>query len=171
MGSSRALLHRYPRRVEVPLLLAICAVLLWQGLSLPLFELDKSLLWMHWRSSYSVARGIVGLWGDGQYFLAVLVLVFSLIFPILKLVVLTGLWVTPMRADSRARLLAWLDALGKWSMLDVFAVAVLVVAVKIGPLAHVHAERGVYFFCAAILVSMATAVYVRWLARRSPSRR
>jgi len=52
-------------------------------------------------------------------------------------------------------------------MLDVFAVAILIVAVKLGPLARVRAENGVYIFCLAILLSMVTTMYVGWLAQKA----
>ena len=51
---------------------------------------------------------------------------------------------------------------GKWSMLDVFVVAVLVVAVKLGTLASVEMRYGLYFFSAAVLLTMfVTARVVR----------
>ncbi len=59
----------------------------------------------------------------------------------------------------------WLGLLGKWSMLDVFAVSILIVLVKLGPLARVTPEPGLYFFCSAILASMLVTMYVEHLAR------
>jgi len=52
-------------------------------------------------------------------------------------------------------------------MLDVFVVAIMIVLVKLGPLANVTAQQGVYFFCAAIVASMLSTMYVTRLARRS----
>ena len=62
------------------------------------------------------------------------------------------------------QVLHWLGILGKWSMLDVFVVAILIVLVKIGPLAKVEAQRGLYWFAGAILLSMITSMYVDSLA-------
>lgn len=50
-------------------------------------------------------------------------------------------------------------------MLDVFIVAILIVLVKIGPLAKVEPRTGVYFFSAAIAASMLTTMYIDRLAR------
>jgi paraquat-inducible protein A len=44
--------------------------------------------------------------------------------------------------------------LGKWSMLDVFVVAVLVVTVKLGAMASVEARYGIYAFTAAVFLTM-----------------
>jgi paraquat-inducible protein A len=43
---------------------------------------------------------------------------------------------------------------GKWSMLDVFVVAVLVVAVKLGAIADVDMRYGLYAFAASVLLTM-----------------
>jgi paraquat-inducible protein A len=43
---------------------------------------------------------------------------------------------------------------GKWSMLDVFVVAVLVVAVKLGAIADVEMRFGLYAFAASVLLTM-----------------
>jgi paraquat-inducible protein A len=43
---------------------------------------------------------------------------------------------------------------GKWSMLDVFVVAVLVVTVKLGAIANVEMHYGLYFFSAAVILTM-----------------
>jgi len=42
---------------------------------------------------------------------------------------------------QRQKLLHWLGILGKWSMLDVLVVAILIVLVKLGPLAKVEARK------------------------------
>jgi len=67
---------------------------------------------------------------------------------------------------KRQAVLRWLGILGKWSMLDVFVVAILIVLVKLGPLAKVQPQRGVYWFAAAIFLSMITSMYVDNLARK-----
>ena len=50
--------------------------------------------------------------------------------------------------------LHWIHEYGKWSMLDVFVVAVLVVAVKLGAIADVEMRFGLYAFAASILLTM-----------------
>ena len=51
---------------------------------------------------------------------------------------------------------------GKWSMLDVFVVAVLVVTVKLGAIASVEARYGLYAFTVAVFLTMyVTARVVR----------
>ena len=59
-----------------------------------------------------------------------------------------------------------LEVLGRWSMLDVFIAAVLVVTVKLGALASANLEDGIYFFGMSILLAMIATNLVDYLARR-----
>jgi len=154
-------LHR--KRHDVPALILASAALLAFGLSLPLVTVEK----LFWENRYSVATGVFGLWEDGEHLLAAVVFFFSVVFPIAKLLLLLHLWFARLGADARDALLGWLEALGKWSMLDVFIVAILIVATKLGPVADVHPNSGVYFFTAAILASMLSTQLVRKLAARA----
>lgn len=153
-------------RVHTPFITAallLCATLLWKGLSLPLLYTHQ----MFWKSTYSVWAGVVSLWQQHERLLAFLVFFFSIVFPIFKLLALAVIWFIPLAEQQRARLLRWLEFLGKWSMLDVFVVAILIVLVKLGPLAQVEPRAGVYFFSAAIVCSMLTTTHVDRLVRRS----
>jgi paraquat-inducible protein A len=112
--------------------------------------------------SFSLIGGIVHLFGDRDLFVGGVILVFSVIFPAAKLVTL-GL---SFRADqgSAERHLGWLEQLGKWSMLDVFVIAALVVCFKGFPGgSHVEVEWGIYVFAASVVLSMfATRAMRRW---------
>jgi paraquat-inducible protein A len=158
----------HPRHARiVPAALLLSTVLLLVGLSLPLLETHQQLLWKKWQSSYSVWAGVVALWHARDYVLAAVLFFFSIVFPILKLIALAVIWFVRLADAQRDRLLHSLGLLGKWSMLDVFVVAILIVLVKLGPLARVEPRTGVYFFTAAIVASMLTTMYVTRLARSS----
>ena len=145
-------------------MLVIATVLLALGLYLPLMHIEKLLFW---DNSYSVVTGVFGLAEDKQYVLATLVFFWSVVFPIAKLALLHWLWFGRTDKDQRASVLRWLDKLGKWSMLDVYIVAVLIVAVKLGPLAEVTVEPGLYVFGGAVLLSMLVGARIEKLARRA----
>jgi paraquat-inducible protein A len=133
------------------------------ALSMPLMKVEKMVFW---KNEYSVIAGVHGLWEQGQYVLAIILFFFSVVFPLVKLAALGLLWLAPLAEQRRQAVLRWLGILGKWSMLDVFVVAILIVLVKLGPLAKVQPERGVYWFAAAIFLSMITSMYVDSLARK-----
>lgn len=164
----RSLKERYPRHQSfVPAALLLSSLLLLLGLSLPLLEAEQRFLWKTWESRYSVWAGVVALWHEGDYALASVLFFFSMIFPVAKLAALAVIWFVRLADAQRTRILHWLAVLGKWSMLDVFVVAILIVLVKLGPMASVTPQQGVYFFCAAIVASMLSTMYVTRLARRS----
>ena len=163
-GDRRALAERHPvHSLVVPGAILFSAALLFTGLSLPLLHAQQ----MFWKSRYSIWQGVVALWHQQERGLAAVLFVFSIIFPIVKLAGLWILWFWRMREADRARLLRGLSALGRWSMLDVFIVAIMIVLVKLGPLAKVEPRVGVYVFAAAILCSMVTTMYVERVARVS----
>ena len=151
----------YPKHWATPALLVLTSAMLALGLYIPLLRIEK----LFWENRYSVATGVFGLYEDGQYVLATVVFFWSVVFPIAKLALLFWLWFGRTDAEQRAFVLRWLDKLGKWSMLDVFIVAILVVAAKLGPLAEVNVEPGLYVFGAAVLLSMLVGARIEHLAR------
>ncbi len=151
----------------VPAALLLSIALLLIALSLPLLQTQQSMLWKTWKNSYSVWAGVVALWKGHDYMLAAVLFFFSIVFPLAKLLALGVIWFVKLAHEQRAALLHWLSLLGKWSMLDVFVVAILIVLVKLGPLVHVEPRAGVYVFAAAIISSMLTTMYVERIARKS----
>ena len=65
--------------------------------------------------------------------------------------------------DQRSgRLAAWIKGLSKWSMLDVFVAALVVVAIKVTIVSDVSIHSGIYVFTAAVLLS---TLWLAWLER------
>ena len=160
----RSLREFYPGRYEIPILMILSIWTLVRGLSLPLVNVEKMVLW---KSTYSVFTGVMSLIEVKEYLLGSVLFFFSIIFPLTKLAALGVIWFIRLPEERRSWLLHWLEVLGKWSMLDVFIVAILIVAVKLGPLANIEPRPGIYYFCAAILLSMITTMWVDHLAQRS----
>ncbi|MHB1156856.1 MAG: paraquat-inducible protein A [Phycisphaerales bacterium] len=154
----------HPRRLDVPLLLLAAAGLLAAGLSQPTLQLTKIVFFT---DTYSIWRGIVELWTHSHQILAAIIFFFSIVFPIGKLVALSVLWTAPLGELWRRRLLTGLAILGKWSMLDVFVVASLIVLIKSKDLADANAGPGIYLFAGAVVLSMIVAEMIEHLAKRS----
>ena len=62
--------------------------------------------------------------------------------------------------------LTLIETLGKWSMLDVFVVALLLVSLKLGALAKVEVHYGLYFFTASVILTMALSFWIYHLAHK-----
>lgn len=106
---------------------------------------------------YSIYGGIESFWLDGNWILASIVFLFSMVFPVAKLLALGAIWFGWGRGVRRLGALHWLQLLGKWSMLDVFVIAVFVSAIQLG-IATATSRLGIQVFCLAILLSMASTI-------------
>ena len=97
------------------------------------------------RREFSLLGGIKQLFDDSHYLLAAILFIFSVVFPVAKLVSLliatSGLVRISIRARRMLHKLA--DLTGKYSILDVLVVAVLIVLIKFRNVAEVHPRVGV----------------------------
>jgi paraquat-inducible protein A len=143
----------YPRQAQhLRYLVWLSSVLLLVGLVAPIITLKKFILV---ENTFSVLSGVTELLLNGQVFLFLLLTGFSVVLPILKLRVLYLLVSRNEAMQPNIRkLLHWMHLYGKWSMLDVFVVAVLVVAVKLGALVDVEMRYGLYAFTGSVLLTM-----------------
>jgi len=147
---NKTLQNLYPKRIDILILIIASAILLFIGLRLPVLTVRK--LWE--TSTFSIISGIINLWTGKNYFLSIIIFFFSVIFPIVKLTTLLMIWSVRLRDGQRKWLLHGLGLLGKWSMLDVFVTAIIIVSIKLGALASAKAEIGIYYFGISILLAM-----------------
>ena len=164
--TKKSLKDLHPGRRDVPVWIGAALVVLVAGLSLPILTVEKTIFWRHWENHYSVFVGVIELAKSGDWLLSVILFFFSMVFPFAKLFSLAVLWYRKLSEADRAKTLRWLEALGKWSMLDVFVVAILIVAAKLRDLTQVQPRIGVYLFGLAIILSMLITTRVNRLARR-----
>ena len=114
--------------------------------------------------SFSVLSGIGKLHDDGKDFLAVLIFCFSVVFPLLKafsLLLATSAFV-PLGRVGRTRLAHFAITTGKYSLLDLLIVALLVVIVQLDGIAEVEPRVGTVFFGSAVLLSMLAGLCVNF---------
>ncbi len=139
--------NRWEKAVGPLLIFSLIALAL--GLILPVIRVDKFFIFT---DRVSIWDGIILLFSGGEYFIAIVVSVFSVILPLIKLEQAYRLWrridVHSDRFDQRIRWLGWLS---KWSMVDVFVIALIVFSVKASAIANATTEPGLYFFFASSL--------------------
>lgn len=139
-------------------MLLASAVLLSLGLSLPVVEVNKLLVF---ESRASLVGLTLGLMRQGEIVLGVVVGLFSVAFPIGKLAVLIWLWLQPDRAAIAHSLVRAVEWLGRWSMLDVLVLALVVFSVKASGWATAASQPGLYCFVAAVLLTLVSAARLR----------
>ena len=142
------------RRVVLALLLPAATACFVLGLTLPLLELERLLVLT---DRPSLLQLVTGLWTDGEQLLAGAVALFSVVFPMDKLAALH----VAVVAGTPGRSLQMLGALGKWSMMDVMLVALVIFAAKTSGLATAITQPGLLFYAGAVVLSALAAVLAR----------
>jgi len=141
-----------------PILLLLSAFCFPLGLVLPLMRMEKLFFF---EETPSLVDIVSGLYGAGEWGLTAIVSIFSFIFPAMKLFLL---YLIAFGATPRHRL-RFLSALGKWSMMDVMLVALVVFAAKTSGVATVAALPGLWFFAAATALSAFAAMTIERVSR------
>lgn len=132
-------------------LIGITLLCLLIGLFAPMLTIEKFIVL---ENTFSVVSGVFELLKEGQWLLFVLLATFSIVLPMLKIFILLRLVVGSASAFHYQRHLERMHDYGKWSMLDVFVVAILVVALKLGYVFDVQVHIGLYAFAIAVLLTM-----------------
>ncbi|WP_233857378.1 paraquat-inducible protein A [Paraburkholderia sp. HD33-4] len=109
--------------------------------------------------SDTILSGVVFLWNSGSWSLSVIVFIASVAVPILKILSLAFLaWTTqlrsPLNARRRTRIYRLVESIGRWSMLDIYVITILVAFVQIGEVATIDAGPGAIAFGAVIVLTM-----------------
>ncbi len=107
----------------------------------------------------TILSGVLELVQNDLWPLAIIVFSASIILPLLKLCGLTWMLVaTRLRSTrmlvGRTRFYRMIDLVGRWSNIDLFAVAVLIAALRFGALTEVHAGSGMVAFAAVVIITM-----------------
>lgn len=147
-------------RRAIPWLIGAALGLFAAGVLFPFFRVTK--FWV-FKDAISVVSGLLTLCREGEYFLFAVLTLFTLVFPCAKLGLLAVIWLEREHDLARVRRLhGWVESLGKWSMLDVFVVAILIVAMKSAAVAEIHIGFGLYLFTFSVI---ATQFASTWVAR------
>lgn len=110
----------------------------------------------------TIWQGVVELVDAQMLPLALLVFLASLTVPLMKLAGMTWMLLATNNGDrrwllARTRLFRFIDALGRWSMIDVFMLTVLVALVHMGFVATVLPGPGAVAFAAVVVLTMFAA--------------
>jgi paraquat-inducible protein A len=109
--------------------------------------------------SHTIVGGVIELWRGGSQTLALLVFFASILVPVLKILAMALLLLTVRRRSSwrlreRAELFRLIEFFGRWSMLDIYVVALLVALVRLQSVATIDAGTGALAFGAVVVLTM-----------------
>ena len=145
-------------------------ILFWPAVLLPILEVEK----LGNRSCSSILSGIIELLQHGSYFVGGIVFLFSILFPLTKIVMLFELsFLRLLNQRNKVFVLRLMEHLGKWSMMDVMLLAFLVMLVKLGDLVDFHLGPAVFAFVGCVVMSMLASisfdVHSIWDLQEEPS--
>jgi paraquat-inducible protein A len=111
----------------------------------------------------TIMAGVIQLVQHGMYPIAAVVFIASILVPTFKLVGIGLLLFSvqrhqPLSAQQRIVMYRFIEFIGRWSMLDIFVIAILVAVVNFGRLASVEANLGAAAFASVVILTMLAAV-------------
>lgn len=129
------------------------------GVTLPLLVLEKLYFFTE---TPSLLQIVVGLWQNGDLLLSILVGAFSLVFPVVKLFVLFLEAIGGFsKAGQTSNAFRHVSMLGRWSMMDVLLVAIVIFAAKTSGFATATSQPGLWFYAFAVFASAISAVLIK----------
>lgn len=109
----------------------------------------------------TIVGGVVQFWQDQDYPVAVIIFTASVMIPVLKIISIvwlclatrTGRWPRAM-----TRLYRITEFVGRWSMVDIFVVAILVAVVQLGSVLSIHPGAAAVSFASVVVLTMLAAM-------------
>ena len=111
----------------------------------------------------TIMSGVIYLWTSGSWPLALLVFFASVTVPLLKLIAMTVLVASAQRRSTwqpmqRTRLYRLVEFVGRWSMMDIYVVTILVALVQLQSLAAIQPGPGAVAFGAVVVLTISAAI-------------
>jgi len=111
----------------------------------------------------TIMSGVITLMKHGMLPIAAVVFIASILVPTFKLVGIALLLYSvhrhqPLSARQRILMYRFIEFIGRWSMLDIFVIAILVAVVNFGRIASVEANLGAVAFASVVILTMLAAL-------------
>jgi paraquat-inducible protein A len=111
----------------------------------------------------TILSGVLYFIESGSWPIALVIFVASVFVPLMKMAILIYLLISVQRGSSwrrreRTRLYRLTEAVGRWSMVDIYVVTILVALVHLGALANIEAGPAALFFGAVVVITMVAAM-------------
>ena len=149
---------RKPASLERTVALTIGAALLYLPANLlPVLHIESTL---GGSRQNTILSGVVQFWEDGDYPVALIIFTASVVIPILKVLAIVALCIAVRSGRSpqaMTRLYRLTEYIGRWSMVDVFVVSILVGVVQLGSVLRIDPGEGALAFAGVVVLTMLAA--------------
>jgi paraquat-inducible protein A len=113
--------------------------------------------------SDTIISGVIYFMLTGSWPIALVIFIASVFVPLVKLFLLTYLLISVQRKwkwrpKDRTQLYRITEVVGRWSMVDIFVVTIMVALVKLGALASIDAGPAAVYFGAVVVTTMFAAM-------------
>ena len=110
----------------------------------------------------TIMSGVILFIQTGSWEIALVIFVASIVVPMMKLLILVYLLISVQRkyvkhSRDRAKLYRLTEFVGRWSMVDIYVVAILVALVNLGVIADIDAGPAAFYFAAVVIITIFAA--------------
>lgn len=111
----------------------------------------------------TIMDGIIYFFKEGSYGIGLIIFLASVLVPLFKItgLIIILLSIRYRRAKylrQKAEMFRFIEFIGRWSMLDIFVIAILTALVDFGFLTSIHTAPGATFFCGVVVTTMMAAI-------------
>ncbi len=111
----------------------------------------------------TIMSGVIYFIQSGSWYIALVIFVASIFVPVLKILILFFLLVSVQlkirwRPLERTRLYRIIEAIGRWSMVDIFVITIMAALIKLGGLADFEAGPAAAYFAAVVVLTILAAM-------------
>lgn len=149
---------RKPHSLQRTWALTIAAIILYIPANLlPIMKADG----IGGAGENTILSGVIMFWHHGAYPIAIVVFTASIIIPVLKLIAIIALCFSTRRCAhprTMTRVYRITELVGRWSMVDVFVVAILVAVVQLGSLMSIEPGPAALAFAGVVVLTMLAAM-------------
>ncbi len=155
--------HKVRRRIknslQISLALVICSSLLYiPAMLYPMMEITS----LGVSSSNTILEGVITFLEHGDYFIAIVIFTASVAIPLVKLVGLLFIFISlqlevNMTKRTKLKIFHFIEFIGKWSMIDIYVVALLASIVQVNEIFKIQGGIAVTSFTLVVLLTMLAA--------------
>ena len=151
--------HRIKDSLQVSLALTICAILLYiPAMIYPIMEVTR----LGVKVESTILGGVISFLEHGSYFIAGVIFIASVVIPMIKLVgllfIFSSLKVNVKMSNNRKILIfKFIEAIGKWSMIDIYVVALLASIVQLDEIFNIKGGIAATSFALMVILTMIAA--------------
>ena len=145
--------------LQVSLALIICATLLYiPAMVYPMMEVTR----LGVKIESTILEGVVSFLDMESYFIVIVIFTASVVIPLIKLVGLLFIFISlkinvKMQNNKKILIFKFVEAIGKWSMIDIYVVALLASIVQLDELFNIKGGIAATSFALMVILTMIAA--------------